>query len=98
MKIPIEIGGLYKRLESEQAAIAKTSNVYESPIAHDKFDKRLPDIYLEKDDLIVILEVLYHTAKGNKLRGSGNFRAKILTSRGGIFYLYSNFKNWEEVP
>jgi hypothetical protein len=92
MKTTIEVGGLYQRPESERRSIAKKKMLY------DEFDNGLPGIYLEKDDLIVILEVLYHTAKGNKLRGSGNFRAKILTSRGGIFYLYSNFKNWEEVP
>lgn len=88
MKNPIEIGCLYQRSESERHYTA---------MVYDEFDKRLPDIYLEKDDLIVILEVFRHTAEGNKLRDSGNFRAKILTSRGGICYLYSNFKVWEEV-
>lgn len=85
MKSPIKIGGRYRRL-----------NLKHPFYLLDEFDKCLPDA-IEETDIIVILEVFNHTSQGNKLRGKKNFRAKILTPKGRICYLYGSFVEWEEV-
>ena len=85
MKSPIKIGGRYWR-----------SNLKHPFYLLDEFDKCLPDA-IEETDIIVILEVFNHTSQGNKLRGKKNFRAKILTPKGRICYLYGSLHEWEEV-
>lgn len=98
MKNPIEIGCLYQRSETGRIETAMNSDMpspyYALLPTYDEVDKCLPGIYLGKDDLIVILEVFYHTAKGNKLRGKSSFRARVLTNGGIVCFLYSNVNHW----
>ena len=99
MKNPIKVGVRYQRSESERHHIAMKSDIpnYGLITTFDEFDKVLNNHYLAEPDIILVLEVFYHTSQGDKLRGDKSFRAKILTPKGRICYLYGTLDTWEEV-
>lgn len=99
MNNPIKTGCMYRRSPYELKKIAENAHLsqYAWIGVSDEFDHLIPKEYLKASDLIVVLEVFYHTAAGKKLRGDTNFRAKILAPSGRICYLYSSFETWEEV-
>ena len=99
MKNPIKVGVRYQRSEPERHHIAMKSHIpnYGLISTFDEFDKFLNNHYLAEPDIILVLEVFYHTSQGDKLRGDKSFRAKILTPKGRICYLYGSLDTWEEV-